>query len=80
MKHPEMKVKARILLALTLEGPQVPAGDLCQAVYGRKDTAARTALRNHSQQMKADLAAKGLRSEGRNELKRHAYRLRAIVL
>lgn len=71
-------VKDRLLAALPF-GVQVSAGDLCEAVYGSREAKRRDALRNHVAQLRKDLAS-GLTIDGRNELKRNAYLLRATVL
>lgn len=67
-------VKTKILVALA-GGAPVFAGDLCEAVFGSRETRHRDSLRNLVQQMRPRLAAHGYEIRGRKHLRMNAYQL-----
>lgn len=68
-------VKTKILTTLAIaEGP-VFAAELCEEVFGSRETRYRDSLRNLIQQMRPRLAAHGYEIRGRKHLRVNAYQL-----
>lgn len=68
-------VKTRILNTLATADGAVYASDLCEAVFGSRETRYRDSLRNLIQHMRPRLAAHGYEIRGRKHLRVNAYQL-----
>jgi len=68
-------VKTKVLAALIGADGPIFAGDLCEAVFGSRETRHRDSLRNLVQQMRPRLAAHGYEIRGRKHLRMNAYQL-----
>lgn len=70
----EGPAKRRVLAALA-SGDVVPAADLCETVFGDRESRNRDTLRNLVSQMRPKLQTHGFDIQGRKDLRMNAYRL-----